>query len=51
MAELPLQISKPKLLIGEGQEEVRFFGALLNHLSLGDIQIEQYNGKNALTAY
>jgi hypothetical protein len=51
MADAPKGISKPKLLIGEGWEEVRFFGALLNHLNLSDIQVEEYGGKNNLQRY
>lgn len=51
MPELPAAIHQPKLLIGEGIEEVRFFTALLQHLGLSDIQVEQYGGKNKLSAY
>jgi hypothetical protein len=48
---VPLSLAKPKLLIGEGSEEVRFFNALLLHLVLGDIQVEQYGGKSRLASY
>jgi len=51
MADHPQFLSKPKLLIGEGEEEVRFFTALLKHLSIEDIQTEQYGGKRGLTRY
>ena len=51
MAEAPREISKPKLLIGEGWEEVYFFSALLNRLGLNDIQVEQYGGKAKLSPY
>ena len=44
-------ISQPKLLIGEGAEEVRFFNAMLNHLKLGDIRVEEYGGKRKLSRY
>jgi len=51
MPELPREIIKPKLLIGEGKEEERFFGALLTHLGIGDVQVEQYGGKQGLASY
>lgn len=41
----------PKLLIGEGREEVLFFNALLTHLHISDVQVEQYGGKDALGSY
>jgi hypothetical protein len=44
-------LSKPKLIVGEGIEEVFFFAALVNHLGLGDIQVEQYGGKRRLQLY
>jgi len=44
-------ISQPKLLIGEGAEEVRFFNAMLNHLKLDDIRVEEYGGKRKLSRY
>jgi hypothetical protein len=47
----PQELTKSKLLIGEGQDEVRFFGALLKHLGLTDIQIEAYEGKTRLPEY
>jgi hypothetical protein len=47
----PQELAKPKLLIGEGQDEVRFFGALLKELSLKDIQVEAYEGKGRLRDY
>ncbi len=45
------RIVKPKLLIGEGLEEVRFFSALLAHLSISDVQVEEYGGKRQLSRY
>ena len=51
MAEAPREISEPKLLIGEGWEEVYFFSALFNSLALNHIQVEQYGGKAKLSAY
>jgi hypothetical protein len=52
MAEMPpVRLSMPKLVIGEGVEEVRFFGALLKHLGITDIQVEQYGGKYRLAGF
>jgi len=45
------QLSKPKLLIGEGKEEVLFFNAFLTHLNISYVQVEQYEGKQALGRY
>jgi len=45
MPHTPLEITKTKLVIGEGWEEVRFFNALLQHLGIDNIQTEQYGGK------
>lgn len=51
MSRNSLELSKPKLLIGEGNEEVLFFNAFLKHLNLSDIQVEQYGGKYNLASY
>ena len=51
MPPVPTQVtplSKPKLLIGEGQDEVNFFDAFVKHLGLADVQIEHYGGKGNL---
>lgn len=45
------EITKPKLLIGEGKEEVYFFNALLKHLGIDDVQVENYEGKKKLVSY
>lgn len=46
MAASPFdQISQPKLLVGEGRDEVRFFEALLRYLKISDIQVAEYGGK------
>src|SRR2546423_15053868 len=42
---LTSEINKRKLLLGEGIDEVNFFNALLNHLGIIDIQVEQYGGR------
>lgn len=34
------ELSKPKLLIGEGKEEELFFTAFLTHLNISDVQVE-----------
>lgn len=47
----PARIVKPRLLIGEGDEEVFFFGALLDHLNIDDIQVEKIGGKDYLSLY
>lgn len=41
-------ITKPKLLVGEGVDEVYFFSALVNDLEIDDIQVDQYGGKHKL---
>jgi hypothetical protein len=45
------QITKPKLLLGEGVDEVRFFKAFLDYLNVTDVQVEQYGGKTRLAAF
>ena len=47
----PKPIEEPCLLIGEGKEEVRFFTALLNHLGVQGVQVEDCAGKRALKNY
>jgi hypothetical protein len=44
----PSAIAKPKLLLGEGQDEVMFFEAILKHLSIANVQVEAYGGKDKL---
>jgi hypothetical protein len=50
-AALPKPLTKPRLLVGEGQDEVFFFEALLAHLGIADMQVEQYGGKGNLSRY
>lgn len=45
------QISQPKLLIGEGIDELRLFTALLQHLQISDVQVEEYEGKGKVDKY
>ena len=47
-AARPTPFTKPRLLIGEGQDEVFFFEALLARLGVSDVQVEQYGGKGNL---
>jgi hypothetical protein len=47
----PTPIEKPCLLIGEGVEEVRFFTALLKHLGIQGVQVEQCAGKRVFKKY
>jgi hypothetical protein len=44
-------LSKPKLLLGEGVEEVMVFSALLQHLGIPDVQVADYGGKPNLHPY
>jgi len=46
-----LSLAQPKLLLGEGVDEVRFFNALLSHLKIKDIQVIDYAGKSKLTPF
>lgn len=50
MYQRGMAIIKPKLLLGEGIEEVYFFNALLDHLGITDVQVDQYDGKNKIAA-
>jgi hypothetical protein len=43
-------ITKPKLLLGEGKDEINFFSALLVHLGINDVQVDEYGGKHRLPA-
>jgi hypothetical protein len=47
----PQPLASPKLLVGEGSEEVYFFEALLVQLSIFDVQLEQCGGKTKLRNY
>lgn len=42
---IPLELDKPKLLIGEGKDEVQIFGALLSYLGINDIKVEDQCAK------
>lgn len=44
-------ITKPKLLIGEGNDELRFFHSFLKHLNIENIMVESYQGKDNLSTY
>jgi hypothetical protein len=47
----PQALTKPKLLVGEGNEEVFFFEALLKNIHVVDVQLEQSKGKTKLHNY
>jgi hypothetical protein len=48
---IPRELDMPKLLIGEGKDEVQIFGALLRHLGIDDVRVEDYGGKTKLAGY
>ena len=48
---IPLELDKPKLLIGEGKDEIQIFTAMLRHLGIDDIKVEDYGGKTKLPDY
>ncbi len=48
---VPLRIQHPRLLLGEGKDEVAFFEALLKHLGIDGVQVEDYQGKGKLRDY
>ncbi len=45
------QLTTTKLLVGEGKDEVQVFTALLKHLGIKDVQVEQTGGKDNLRIY
>lgn len=45
MSSQPMAAGSQKLLLVEGSDDRRLFGALANHLGIGGIAIESYNGK------
>ena len=51
MPEAPISLAKRKLLLVEGQDEELFFGALLRHLDVDDIEVQHYEGKNNLRPF
>lgn len=44
----PKQIEKPKRLLVEGNDQRNFFEAFIEHLSLKDIQVQNFGGVNDL---
>src|SRR5262249_49576467 len=50
-ATTPQPIAKPRMLLGEGLDEVRFLSALLEHRGRTGIQVEEYGGKQKLDAF
>ncbi len=47
----PAAIDKPRLLVGEGDDEVSFFRALVAACHLDDVQVEKTGGKDGLRLY
>jgi hypothetical protein len=47
----PAPYTKPRVLIGEGRDEVAFFEAFLTHLGVQDVQVEEFGGKPNLSRY
>ena len=45
------EIKKIKLLVVEGKEEVRFFDALLKHMNIDSVQVEETQGKQKLPGF
>ena len=45
MSSQPMAAGSQKLLLVEGSDDLRLFGALANHLGIDGITIESYNGK------
>lgn len=46
-----LRISRDRILLGEGIEEVRTFSRILGELGRDDVQVEHYGGKTNLKAF
>jgi len=46
-----LELDQPKLLIGEGKDETLILAALLDHLMIENIRVEEYGGKQKLPDY
>jgi hypothetical protein len=47
----PNPIEATRMLLGEGREEELFLGALLNHLAISGVQVENYQGKSKLAPF
>lgn len=43
-----IELSEPRLLVVEGQDEVKFFGALSEHLGISDLQLLDAAGETKL---
>ena len=51
MPEGPISVTDPKQLLVEGRDEELFFGALLRHLEIDNVQVQNYGGKNKLRPF
>ena len=47
----PRPIAATRILLGEGKEEELFLQALLKHLGIAGVQVENYEGKPKLAPY
>src|SRR2546422_10484935 len=47
----PKPIEATRMLLGEGVEEEVFLQALLSHLGISGVQVEQYSGKSKLAPF
>jgi hypothetical protein len=47
----PNELLRPKLLIGEGDDEIVLLGALLGHLMIDDVQVDKTGGKDGFSKY
>ncbi|MBM4081454.1 MAG: hypothetical protein FJ278_17250, partial [Planctomycetes bacterium] len=45
------EIRSPKQLLVEGKSGVSFFNALIRHLGLADVQIQDFGGKDDLRGF
>jgi len=48
---VPRELDRPKLLIGEGKDEVLILNALIDRLAIDDVTVEEYGGKQNLPNY
>lgn len=50
-SDKPKILDRPKLIIGEGKDDLLFLTSLLRHLKITDILVEEYEGKDNLPSY
>ncbi|TET20163.1 hypothetical protein E3J74_04050 [Candidatus Bathyarchaeota archaeon] len=49
--EPPIRITKPRLVVVEGKDDLNFFEALIDHMNLQNIQVVECSGKSRLGDY